>query len=231
VQYKPTADSIWQTFADGTSTNTNSTVTSLTNGTQYDFRVRAVNTIGEGDNSNIESATPATIPGAPSVTATPEVDEVNLTWTLPNNGGSAITDYIVQYKLTADSTWQTFANGTYDNTSVSVTGLDPSTSYDFQVAAKNIVGDGSFSSTVSVTTLAVVTPDPETPPSSNTANLTTPTSPISAFSLRPVTVSTPTGTNISSSSTVPESSLVTQDNDNQYPLGLVNFSFTTNQTN
>ena len=65
---------------------------------------------------------------------------------------------------------------------------------------------------------------------SNTANLTTPSSPISAFSLRPVSISTPTGTNISSSSTVPESSLVTQDPNNQYPLGLVNFSFTTNQS-
>lgn len=65
--------------------------------------------------------------------------------------------------------------------------------------------------------------------SSNTANLTTPSSPILSFSLRPVSVSTPTGTNITSSSTVPESSLVTQDNNNQYPLGLVNFSFTTNQ--
>jgi tRNA G37 N-methylase TrmD len=66
--------------------------------------------------------------------------------------------------------------------------------------------------------------------SSNTVDLTTPTSPISAFSLRPVSISTPTGTNITSSSTVPESSLVTQDNNNQYPLGLVNFSFTTNQS-
>ena len=46
-----------------------------------------------------------------------------------------------------------------------------------------------------------------------------------------VSLTTPTGTNITSSSTVPESSLVTQDNNNQYPLGLVNFSFTTNQTN
>ena len=62
------------------------------------------------------------------------------------------------------------------------------------------------------------------------ANLTTPTSPISAFSLRPVSISTPTGTNISSSSTVPELSLSTQDPNNQYPLGLVDFSFTTNQT-
>ena len=73
--------------------------------------------------------------------------------------------------------------------------------------------------------------DPPTPPpSSNTAQLTTPTSPLSTFSLKPVSLTTPTGTTINSSSTVPESSLVTQDNNNQYPLGLVNFSFTTNQS-
>ena len=66
--------------------------------------------------------------------------------------------------------------------------------------------------------------------SSNTAQLTTPTSPISTFSLKPVSLTTPTGTTINSSSTVPESSLATQDNNNQYPLGLVNFSFTTNQS-
>ena len=71
---------------------------------------------------------------------------------------------------------------------------------------------------------------PTPPPSSNTSQLTTPTSPIANFSLKPVSLTTPTGTTINSSSTVPESSLVTQDNNNQYPLGLVNFSFTTNQS-
>jgi LPXTG-motif cell wall-anchored protein len=65
---------------------------------------------------------------------------------------------------------------------------------------------------------------------SNIANLTTPTSLLSNFSLKPVNLTTPTGTTINSSSTVPESSLVAQDNNNQYPLGLVNFSFTTNQS-
>ncbi|QQS27014.1 leucine-rich repeat protein [bacterium] len=64
----------------------------------------------------------------------------------------------------------------------------------------------------------------------NTSQLTTPTSPIANFSLKPVSLTTPTGTTINSSSTVPESSLVAQDNNNQYPLGLVNFSFTTNQS-
>jgi hypothetical protein len=65
----------------------------------------------------------------------------------------------------------------------------------------------------------------------NTASLLTPSSTVTPFSLRPVTLTTPVGTNITSSSTVPESSLATQDGANQYPLGLVNFQMTTNQTN
>lgn len=67
--------------------------------------------------------------------------------------------------------------------------------------------------------------------SSNSAVLTTPNSPISQFSLKPVTITTPEGTTTNSSSTTSEQSLSSQDPDYQYPLGLVNFSFTTSQTN
>ena len=42
----------------GTTTNTSATVDSLTDGTEYDFRVRATNSVGNGPNSNEVSATP-----------------------------------------------------------------------------------------------------------------------------------------------------------------------------
>ena len=62
IQYKASTSGTWLTFADGTSTTLTATVTGLSNGTAYDFRVSAVNTIGTGTPSATLSATPAAAP-------------------------------------------------------------------------------------------------------------------------------------------------------------------------
>ena len=84
-----------QTFA---STATTQTVTGLTNGTAYTFKVAAINGVGTGAQSGASnSVTPATIPGAPTIgTATRGNASVVVNWTAPaSNGGSAITGYVV----------------------------------------------------------------------------------------------------------------------------------------
>jgi predicted phage tail protein len=122
------------------------TVTGLTNGTTYRFRVAAVNSVGTGASStNSNAATPATVPGAPTnVVATAGNGQASLTWSAPaSNGGSAIGNYRVtpfigstaQAPILTGSAARTFT----------VTGLINGTSYRFRVAAVNSVGTGANS--------------------------------------------------------------------------------------
>ncbi len=132
-----------QTF---NSTATTEIVTGLTNGSSYTFKVAAINSVGTGAQSAASNAvTPATVPGAPTITATvPANTSVAITWTAPaSNGGSAITAYVVTpYIAGVAQATQTF-NSTA--TTETVTGLTNGTAYTFKVAAINAIGTGSQS--------------------------------------------------------------------------------------
>ena len=75
-----------------------------------------------------------------------------LSWTPPDNTGRpAITGYDLQYKKSNETTWTAGLQGITE-TSDSITGLDPSTSYHVQVRANNDDGNGPWSSTLSRST-------------------------------------------------------------------------------
>jgi hypothetical protein len=61
IEYKLSSDLSWAIFADAISTATTITVTGLTNNLSYDFRVSAVNVVGQGP-VNSTSATSVTPP-------------------------------------------------------------------------------------------------------------------------------------------------------------------------
>jgi autotransporter-associated beta strand protein len=91
-----------------------------------------------------DSATTASAPMNPSVT--PGDRSVQLGWSVPaSDGGAAINDYLVQYSSNAGLTWTTFNDGVSASTSAAVTGLTNGASYIFRVAAKNSVGQGTYS--------------------------------------------------------------------------------------
>jgi hypothetical protein len=68
IKYSLSADGTYTTFADGVSTATSATVTGLTNGTAYYFKVAAKNSVGTGSYS------------AASADATPTLPTQTVTW-------------------------------------------------------------------------------------------------------------------------------------------------------
>jgi hypothetical protein len=153
VEYKLSADSLWTTFNDGVSTGTTATVTGLTNGSSYNFRVSAVNAVGTGSPSSTATATPNVSPAAPTnLYGTPAYTQVSLAWIASGtNGGSAIADYIVESRIGSGS-WSTFADGTSTATTTTVTGLTNGTTYEFRVSSVNTDGMQSVTSTTTFVT-------------------------------------------------------------------------------
>jgi hypothetical protein len=92
------------------------------------------------------------VPGQPSnLAATIGDKSVELSWSPPSNGGSAITDYIVEYRLSLGGSWSSFDVGSGGDTSATLTGLSNDNSYDFRVSAVNAIGQGPPSPVVSAT--------------------------------------------------------------------------------
>ena len=139
-------------------------ITGLSNGTSYTFTVTATNNFGSTTSAPSSAVTPAIAPSTPSApTPTRGDTQVSLTWTAPANGGSAITDYLVQYSSDSGSSWTTFADGTSATTSATVTGLTNGTSYAFRIAAVNAAGTSSYSSASTSVTAAGVPVAPGAP--------------------------------------------------------------------
>ncbi len=119
------------------------TLTGLTNGTAYTFKVTATNGTGTGAASSASNSfTPATLPGAPTNAnaATAGSHNASVSWTAPaSNGGAAV----LSYRVTSSSGNHTCT--TASNT-CTVSGLTSGQAYTFTVTATNTIGTGSASS-------------------------------------------------------------------------------------
>ena len=149
VEYTPSGGSP-STVTTG-STSTSYVITGLANGTAYSVRVAGVNGAGDGAYASPVTATPRTVPGAPtSLVATAGDAQLSLSWTAPaSNGGAAITGYTVEFTPSGGSASTVNTGST--STSYALTALTNGTAYSVRVAAANAAGTGSYSSSASGT--------------------------------------------------------------------------------
>lgn len=87
-------------------TATNRTITGLINGTSYQVRVTATNGMGSGVEGAIATATPRTVPAAPTI-GVPAAGHraFSVTWSANGNGGAAIDNYRIEYRKQGTTTW------------------------------------------------------------------------------------------------------------------------------
>ena len=137
------------------------TVSGLTDGTNYQFRVRAVNAGGTGEESDASDAAQpsamssgsanvqetATAPLAPGKPATVVGDgQVELTWTSGGDGGSPIAAWEVSWERNGSwGHWNVIPGSGPDTRSETETGLVNGDTYRFMVRAVNTHGTGPAS--------------------------------------------------------------------------------------
>ena len=129
---------------------TSYTVTGLTLGETYRFKVRASNISGEG----LASAEAEAImrPATPSnLSATADSNEITLTWDDPGN--NTITSY--EYSIDNGVTFSPIPNAHSTTTTHTITDLNVSTKYNLAIKAKNQTGE-SDQATLTINTLTAV---------------------------------------------------------------------------
>ena len=156
VRYRVVGTELWRDRSH-TGTGTTTTISRLELATTYEVQVRAANDVGESGYSDsgtvVTPPRPATAPAVPSspTVSAPSATSVTASWTAPDDGGSAITDYDVRYRVDGTARWHDWAHaGT--GTTTTISGLERETTYEVQVRATNDVGAGRYSASGTATT-------------------------------------------------------------------------------
>jgi hypothetical protein len=148
--------SAWALASSSTSPPTSPvTVHGLTNGQAYYVKIRAVNSLGPGPESNVwnTTTTPRTVPNAPTlVSVSRGYRSLTVSFTAPSfNGGSAITDY--EYSTNNGTSWASMVQSGTAN--YSIPSLLDFTLYSVRVRAVNVAGPGVSSNMIQETTAGI----------------------------------------------------------------------------
>jgi hypothetical protein len=140
VQFRRIGATAYTTFATVSPTTFSATITGLVR-VGYEFRVLAVNSVGNSAQSNVVANGFAL--GAPtSLTFTRDpCNEVQLSWVAPTQSECVVVaNYRLEYRVGISGTFLAFGTVAGTATAGTITGLDPTLAYQFRVA--RIADDG-----------------------------------------------------------------------------------------
>ncbi len=167
--YRTAGNAYYGTLYQQGLTNASYTDTGLTNGTQYAYYVCAVNTSGQGSQSNTASATPgsAALPGASLTARASSSTQVALAWTSVTGAAS----YNVYRSTTPGAEGSVPYQVGLTSTSTSDTGLATNTTYYYQVSSVGSNGEGALSNEASATPGVTALPAPTITATASTTQL------------------------------------------------------------
>ena len=96
--------------------------------------------------------------------------QLTLTWSVPDDGGAPITDYVLEMSVDSGA-WQQLNDGVSTATSYTVTDLDNDVEHEFRIRARSTRGDGA----PSLVALALTPTAPTTTTTTSTTTTTTTT--------------------------------------------------------
>ena len=125
------------------------TINDLIEGTDNEFRVMAENKAGQSKPSEttgrFKAKDPYEVPGKPENPEVAEItpDSAHLKWEAPeSDGGSPITNYIIEMKSRKDLKWRKVNKDNVTDTEFTVPGLVEGEEYEFRITAENKAGPG-----------------------------------------------------------------------------------------
>ena len=158
----------WADISGSDKDTTSHVVTGLTDGTEYNFRIRAIAGSVTGTPSGVITVTPSITPDVPArpaaVTAVAGNGQVTLSWDNPNN--AAITRYQIRRQVAPEDwgNWADISGSGKDTTSYTVTGLTNNIWHRFRIRAiASTAVYGLASSDVSARPMASPSPPPSKP--------------------------------------------------------------------
>ncbi|MCY4584027.1 MAG: fibronectin type III domain-containing protein, partial [Chloroflexi bacterium] len=168
LEVQQQSDNAWTTVASLGADATSHTVTDLTEGTTYTFRIRLAANNGTADSETVsETALASPKPATDLAASNPSRTGIDLSWTLPAQSlGVTVSAVEVQYRYATskglgynDWAWGTLVTLAADATSHTVTQVTPGTNYAFRI---RLATNNGHADSESVAAAALEPPKPAT---------------------------------------------------------------------